>query len=52
MVLARRDAAAVAIAAPLTSLSPNTTYYYRVRATNSDNPNVQRGATLQFTTAP
>jgi hypothetical protein len=43
---------AVPIASPLSSLSPNTIYYYRARATNPDNTQVQYGTTRTFTTAP
>jgi uncharacterized repeat protein (TIGR03803 family) len=41
---------AVSFNAPLSGLTPQTTYYFRVRATNSDNPNPQYGQTRSFKT--
>jgi len=43
---------AVAIMAPLTGLTPETTYYFRVRADNPEQLEPQRGTVLSFVTAP
>ena len=40
-----------AVTATLSGLSSGTTYYYRVRGLNAENPNPQTGIILSFTTA-
>ncbi len=37
---------------PVSDLVPNTTYYYRINGTNSENLNPQHGTILSFTTLP
>jgi phosphodiesterase/alkaline phosphatase D-like protein len=44
--------AGVSVTAPLTGLSPNTTYLFRLRASNADNVNPQYGVVRKFTTPP
>ena len=39
------------VSAPLTGLLPSTVYYYRVRASNPENANLQTAGILSFTTS-